>query len=85
MHSTSRLSTRQSSLEEGDASSIIGAVVEMSRIDGDLGSSAHAIVTKSVAAEDLGLRGREVGDLAVVWNIGGVSIKRHSSDLVLDG
>ena len=84
MYSIRLLSTSKGTLEEGDASSVIGAVVEMSRVDIDLGSSAYAIGTKRVAAEDLGLGCREVGDLAFVGRVRGVPIKRHSSDLVLD-
>jgi hypothetical protein len=84
MYSIRLLLASKGTLEEGDASSVIGAVVEMSRVDIDLGSSAYAIGTKRVAAEDLGLGCREVGDLAIVGIVRGVPIKRHSSDLVLD-
>lgn len=84
MYSIRLLSTSESTTEEGDASIELGAVVEMSRVDSDLGSGAYAIGTKRVAAEDLGLGCGEVGDLAVVGNVRGVPIKRHSSNLVLD-
>ena len=84
MYSIRLLLTSKGTLEEGDASSVIGAVVEMSRVDSDLGSTAYGIVTKRVAAEDLGLSCREVGDLAIVGSVRGIPIKCHSSDLVLD-
>jgi len=71
-------------LKEGDASSVIGAVVEMSLVDLDLGRSAYGIGTMRVAAEDLSLSCREVGDLAFVGIVRGVPKKRHSNDLVLD-
>lgn len=85
MYSIRRLSSCQGSLKEGNTSSIIGAIIEMSCVNINLGSSAHAIVAQSVTAEDLGLGSREVGDLAIVGDISGVSIKRHSGDLVLNG
>jgi len=84
MYSIRLLSTSKGTLEEGDASSVIGAVVEMSRVDSDLGCSAYGIGTNRVAAEDLRPGCRKVRDLAVVGNVRGVPIKSHSNDLVLD-
>lgn len=84
MYRIRAFSTSKGTLQEGDASSVIGAVVEMSRVDNYLGCSAYSVGTNRVAAEDLRLGCREVRDLAVVGNVRGVPIKSHSNDLVLD-
>jgi hypothetical protein len=83
-HSIRLLSTSKGTLEESHTSSVIGAVVEMSRVDKDLECPTYGVGTNRVAAEDFRLGCREVRDLAVVGNVRGVPIKSYSNDLVLD-
>lgn len=84
MSRTTLPSSTEGAAEEAYASSELGGVVEMSGGDIDLRRSTYAVCTKRIAAEDLGLGWRIVGDLALVRNVRSVPIKCNSRDLILD-